>query len=43
MDIPRTIEQTLSDHQAVSEPDIDTILAVEAETRKKLREKLIGE
>ena len=43
IDIPRTIEKTLADHKPIPEPDIDTILAVEAETRKKLREKWFGE
>jgi len=41
MDIPSEIEKTLDGHTTVQDPDIDAILAVEAETRQTLRKRLL--
>lgn len=41
MDIPRCIERALRERSPVQDPDIDAILECEAETRARLRERLL--
>jgi len=41
--IPSVIEQALNDHCPIQNPDLENILRVEAEIRKKLSRELLGE
>jgi 1-deoxy-D-xylulose-5-phosphate reductoisomerase len=41
MDIPRCIERALREQPPIQDPDIDAILECEAETRARLRERLL--
>jgi len=41
MDIPRCIERALQERSPVQDPDIDAIVECEAETRARLRERLL--
>jgi len=41
MDIPQEIEVALNEHEPIPEPNLEAILGVEAETREKLRERLL--
>jgi 1-deoxy-D-xylulose-5-phosphate reductoisomerase len=42
LDIPRIVETVLTEHKNVADPDLDAVLAADAEARERARHVLTG-